>query len=147
MDTFDLDTFLPYLLNQTAERTGLAFQPVYRDTFGWSRTQWRIVANLGQWGSMTASEICRRTQTEKSKVSRALAGLEGDGIITRSPCERDKRAEILSLTARGQEMHKKMGEEALAFNQKIRDLIGEGQFHTLIALLNTLRDRVNEELG
>ena len=33
-DTFDLQLFLPYLLNQAAEESSLSFQRVYKDRYG-----------------------------------------------------------------------------------------------------------------
>lgn len=139
MSDFDLDSFLPYLLNQSAERTGEAFEPIYRDGYGWSRTQWRIIANLGQFGPMTASDICKRTLTEKSKVSRALAGLEDSDLLVRKPSAQDRRAEILDLTEKGRAAFAAIGEEASRFNEAIRTKIGHAEFSTLIKLLKSLR--------
>lgn len=36
---FDIDAFLPYLLNQAAESTSRDFAPVYRSGYGMTRTQ------------------------------------------------------------------------------------------------------------
>ena len=42
-DTFDLQLFLPYLLNQAAEESSLSFQRVYKDRYGMLRTEWRVL--------------------------------------------------------------------------------------------------------
>lgn len=53
-DVFDLSAFLPYILNQAAEATSRSFQPVYTKRYGMTRTQWRVIANIGKFGAMTA---------------------------------------------------------------------------------------------
>ena len=69
---FDLETFLPYLLNQAAEATSRSFHASYKSAYGMTRTQWRVLANLGKFGAMTARDICAISHIEKTKVSRAV---------------------------------------------------------------------------
>ena len=52
---FDLESFLPYLLNQAAEATSRAFQAVYRDRYGMTRTQWRVLAHLDRSGAVSSA--------------------------------------------------------------------------------------------
>ena len=121
---FDLEDFLPYLLNQAAEATGKSFQKIYRAEYGFTRTQWRVLANLGRFGAMTAAEICRSSHTEKTKVSRAVAALEARGLLSRSPAATDRRAEDLALTPRGQEVFETLGRRAIAHDRALRDRLG-----------------------
>jgi predicted transcriptional regulator len=95
---FDLEDFLPYLLNQAAETASRGFQDIYRSRYGMTRTQWRVMANLGKFGAMTARDICIISHIEKTKVSRAVAGLEHEGLLARNPSSQDRRTEVLSLT-------------------------------------------------
>lgn len=67
MNDFRLDDFLPYLLNNAAESTSRAFSEHYRRAYGLTRAQWRIMAHLGTFGALTASEICTRGFLEKSR--------------------------------------------------------------------------------
>lgn len=121
---FDLAHFLPYLLNQAAERIGKGFEPVYRDRYDLTRTQWRVLANLGAHGSMTAASVSRRAQTEKSKISRALTGLEQRGLLERSPGRSDRRVELLALTRAGRALHGKVARDAVEFDSAIRQKLG-----------------------
>lgn len=123
-DGFDLEAFLPYLLNQAAEATSRSFQAVYRDDFGLTRTQWRVMANLGKFGSMTARDICAISHIEKTKVSRAVAGLEADGHLQRQTAPQDRRAEILSLTPKGRDVFLRLGERAMAYDRDLRAGLG-----------------------
>ncbi|MCY1126650.1 MarR family transcriptional regulator [Frigidibacter sp. RF13] len=136
---FDLDQFLPYLLNQAAEAVSQGFQPVYRDRYGMTRTQWRVMANLGRFGAMTASDICAASHVEKTKVSRAVATLEAAGHLARAPSENDGRAEILSLTETGMAVFEDLGRSALSYDADLRARLGPESAEALRGLLRRLR--------
>jgi DNA-binding MarR family transcriptional regulator len=121
---FDLEQFLPYLLNQAAEVASRGFQDIYRSRYGMTRTQWRVMANLGKFGAMTARDICAISHIEKTKVSRAVAGLEGEGLLARSPSEQDRRAEVLSLTSKGLAVFAELGREAIDYDNALRTRLG-----------------------
>ncbi len=120
---FDLESFLPYLLNQAAEATSKAFQAIYRADYGLTRTQWRVLANLGKFGSMTARDICTRSHIEKTKVSRAVAALEATGLLTREISPHDRRAEVLSLTKTGAAVFADLGQRAITYDATLREIL------------------------
>lgn len=101
-DDFDLQNFLPYLLNQAAEESSLAFQQVYKDRYGMLRTEWRVLFHLGLYGRLTAKEIGLRSKMHKTKISRAVQRLEERRFLTRAPDAADRRQEYLDLTGQGQ---------------------------------------------
>lgn len=121
---FDLERFLPYLLNQAAEASSKSFHATYKAAYGMTRTQWRVLANLGKFGSMTARDICAISHIEKTKVSRAVAALEGEGLLTRATSPHDRRAAVLSLTPRGREAYADLGQRGLAYDTALRARIG-----------------------
>lgn len=135
---FDLGSFLPYMLNQAAEATSKSFHAIYRDRYGMTRTQWRVMANLGKFGAMTARDICALSHIEKTKVSRAVAALEAEGHLLRKPSEQDRRAEILSLTEAGREVYHDLGQRAIAYDRALRDSLGPDLTRQLDALLARL---------
>tara|TARA_R110002110_G_scaffold133851_6_gene316625 strand:+ start:1126 stop:1584 length:459 start_codon:yes stop_codon:yes gene_type:complete len=98
---FDLEQFLPYLLNQAAETSSLAFQQVYKDRYGMLRTEWRVLFHLGLYGRMTASEIGARAKTHKTKISRAVHRLVTRRFVSRERDTGDRRVEHLTLTPAG----------------------------------------------
>ncbi len=139
-EAFDLEGFLPYLLNQAAEATSRDFQATYRAAYGFTRTQWRVLANLGKFGAMTARDICKITHMDKTKVSRAVAGLEGEGYLTRAPSPQDRRAEILSLTGQGKAAFDDLGRRAIVYDRALRQELGI-EARQLDALLRRLIGR------
>ncbi len=137
-EPFDLQDFLPYLLNQAAEATSRGFQATYRDRYGLTRTQWRVMANLGRFGAMTARDICRISHIDKTKVSRAVAGMEAEGLLTRATNDQDRRAENLSLTAKGREVFAEIGQRALAFDADLRARLGPDLAARIDAILREI---------
>jgi DNA-binding MarR family transcriptional regulator len=135
---FDLEEFLPYLLNQAAEATSHGFQAVYREQYGFTRTQWRVLANLGKFGAMTARDICTISHIEKTKVSRAVAALEHGKMLSRTPSKTDRRAEVLSLTETGHTAFEDLGLKAVAFDQALREQLGSDAAGELNRLLLTI---------
>lgn len=121
---FDLESFLPYLLNQAAEATSKSFHATYKASYGMTRTQWRVLANLGKFGSMTARDICVISHIEKTKVSRAVASLEVEGLLAREQSQEDRRAEILSLTDDGRAVFADLGQRALVYDRALRSKLG-----------------------
>jgi DNA-binding MarR family transcriptional regulator len=141
--SFDLDAFLPYLLNQAAEVTSQNFQAVYKIEFGMTRTQWRVMANLGKHGTMTASEICRLTFIEKTKMSRAVLALEENGFLSRSSTVGDRRSEKLSLTPSGKAAFSVLGQKAAAFDLDLRKRLGRQGAEKLESVLRILMNGTN----
>jgi DNA-binding MarR family transcriptional regulator len=135
---FDLDGFLPYLLNQAAEATSRGFQAIYRERYGMTRTQWRVMANLGKFGAMTARDICAVSHIDKTKVSRAVSALERDRMLARTPGEKDRRTEMLALTGRGRDIFAELGDLAISYDRQLRARLGTANASKLDELLRGL---------
>ena len=144
---FDLQDFLPYLLNQAAEAASRGFQEIYRSRYGMTRTQWRVMANLGKFGAMTARDICIISHIEKTKVSRAVAGLEHEGLLARSPSSQDRRAEVLSLTDKGLAVFADLGREAINYDRALRARLGQQVAGNLNRILRAVISETNGSVG
>lgn len=104
MQKFDLDNFLPYQLAVLAGRVSLAFSRTYREKFGISIAEWRVIAHLSQREKISIREIYQRVELDKSKVSRAAARLVKAGYVQKVVNQSDKRLVELSLTKSGRAM-------------------------------------------
>ncbi len=136
--SFSLDDFLPYLLNQAAEATSRSFAVRYKAEYGLTRTQWRVIAHLGRFGSLTAVDVCRLSQIEKTKVSRAVAALTERGWISRVPEVRDRRRDVLQLTTGGHVVLNRLGANANAYDAALRDHLGTDAAKGLVLMLRRL---------
>jgi DNA-binding MarR family transcriptional regulator len=136
--TFDLNEFLPYCLNRAAEEVSLGFQEVYRKRYGMTRPEWRVLAHLGQFGSMTASEISARSRIHKTKVSRAVYALEKRRWLIRRPDDVDRRVEHLELTRKGAAKLREIGEAATEYDRDLRSRLSCEEGNALMAALTKL---------
>lgn len=128
---FDVMAFLPYVLNQAADRLSLEFQHTYKGKYGMLRTEWRVLFHLGRYGAMTAKEICDKAGLHKTKVSRAVSALEDKRFLERHALEHDRRHAVLSLTREGGRVFADLGRDAQAFDAQIRAQMSPEEAHVL----------------
>lgn len=121
---FVLDRFLPYQFNVVAGRLSRGFAELYRDRFGISVAEWRVVAHLSQSGTVSVREIHARVDMDKSKVSRAAARLETAGYLTKRQSATDKRLVELTLTDSGRQMVAEIAGLARAYQADVLANLG-----------------------
>ncbi len=125
MDQFVLDEFLPYQLAALSERISREFSACYRERFGISVPEWRVVANLSQaTGPVSVREIYRQVGMEKSKVSRAAKRLEERGFVIKETNAADRRLIKLSLSESGRELVRELTPIARAFEVQFLARLG-----------------------
>ncbi len=100
---FALERFLPYRLAVLAQRVSRDFSAIYRERFGLSVAEWRVLAHLSAAGSVSVREIHLHADLEKSKASRAAARLEEAGLIEKRAAAEDRRLVALTLSPEGRE--------------------------------------------
>ncbi len=103
-----LEDFLPYRLNRLAERVSREFSQIYADRHGLTRPEWRTLATLGQFGTMTATAIGAHSSMHKTKVSRAVSALEIRKWLARGMDPIDRRVEHLTLTSAGRAAYRNL---------------------------------------
>lgn len=110
----DLQRYFPYRLARLAEQVSLAVAEVYSERFALTRQEWRVLAILGARPEIATKEIGPLTTLDKMQVSRAVQGLESRGIVSRKHHPDDRRELIVSLTAAGRALYRKIVPFALA---------------------------------
>lgn len=122
--SFKLDDFLPYQLAVLSSRVSAGFSKHYRDAYGISVSEWRVVAHLSQADSVSVREIHARVDMDKPKVSRAASRLEAAGYVTKTVNPNDRRLVELSLTPKGREMIDALAPIADEYEAQICTLLG-----------------------
>lgn len=131
INDFDLQDFLPYLLNQAADVTSLKFQQYYKGRYGMLRTEWRVLFHLGRYGRMTAKDICTRAGLHKTKISRAVQALEDKRYLKRKQVINDRRHEELGLTRAGKTVFIDLNAEAQRFDSALMNELPLQEAETL----------------
>jgi DNA-binding MarR family transcriptional regulator len=76
----------------------------------------QVLFRLGSTGPMRPSELALELGSGRANVSKVLARLESDSLISRSPDPHDSRASVVALTERGREVSAdvfRIGEEMI----------------------------------
>lgn len=126
MTDFSLDDFLPYQIALLSQRVSARFSRHYRERYGISVAEWRVVAHLSQESSVSVREIHLRVGMDKPKVSRAASRLEAAGYVTKLVNEDDRRLVELSLTPKGHEMIETLAPIAAAYQAELTAALGSG---------------------
>jgi DNA-binding MarR family transcriptional regulator len=137
-DDFDLQNFLPYLLNQAAEESSLKFQQIYKDRYGMLRTEWRVLFHLGIYGRMTASDIGARSKMHKTKISRAVQKLAERRFLVRDRDNADRRQEYLELTTAGQTAYRGLRSIAQGYDAQLEQELSGSESDILRRALRKL---------
>ena len=118
-----LEEFLPYRLNVLASLVSEALSRIYAQRFDIGVPEWRVMVTLGQFSVMTGKAIGTHTHMHKTKVSRAVAGLERRKLVTRRVNRADLRESFLSLTPAGRAIYEELAPGALEFARKLAEVI------------------------
>ena len=156
-----LEDFLPYRLALLAEGVSQCMAQVYRERFGLTRDEWRVLAHLaGSAGSAAAAgspgaaaagpvkttEVIRRTTLDKMQVSRAVARLERDGLVQRHPDPDDGRSWRLELSAAGRALHAKVVPMVQAREAFLLEALSAAERRALDAALQKMQQRAEQML-
>ncbi len=123
--TFDLASFLPYRLAVASGQVSRAFAARYRDEFGLSIAEWRVLAHLSQAEAVSVRDVHLRVDMEKSKVSRAASRLQAAGLVTKVSSDTDRRLVALSLTEEGHVLMARLIPVALEFQADVLRKFGD----------------------
>ncbi len=97
----NLQTFLPYRLAVLSEAVSRCVSQAYREQFGLTRDEWRVLAALAESHPMKSTAAALHTTLDKMQVSRACTRLESRGLIARDEDPGDRRNKVLRLTPNG----------------------------------------------
>ena len=135
----ELEHFLPYRLSVLSNRISQEIARLYAERFALNVTEWRLLAVLGRYPDLTATELVERTAMDQVAVSRAVASLVEDGRLTRKVDGDDRRRTKLRLSAKGYRIYDEVAPLALQYQQRLLSaLSGEdrAQLEALLARLN-----------
>lgn len=115
----ELERFLPYRLSVLSNRISQTIASAYADRFGLAVTEWRVIAVLGRYRGLSATEVAARTAMDKVAVSRAVARLLERGLLQRDTHGDDRRRSVLELSAAGAAVFDDVVPMALAYERAL----------------------------
>ncbi len=140
-----LEAFLPYRLLRAAEEVSRRFARHYKNRHGMTRPEWRTLATIGQFGSITAKQIGEHSSMHKTKVSRAVRALEKRRWLKRRTDDLDRRIEHLELTPPGKTIYRELAYIARVFEQDLVEQLGKSGAHRLDEGLTAIENNLYPE--
>lgn len=136
--------FLPYQLSVASNAVSGLIAERYRKRFGLKIPEWRIMAVLGDAGTLTQRALTAATLMDKVAVNRAVKVLEERGLIARVPNPEDGRSHLLKLTGEGRAIHAEVMPLAKATERELLGGLPLGEEQMLRRLLAGLRQRAEQ---
>ena len=139
-----LAEFLPYQMSITSNAVSGRIALEYRQRFGLSVPEWRIMAVLGDSGARTQRQLTRLTLMDKVAVNRACKVLEERGLAARQPNAHDGRSHLLQLTDSGTAMRNQIMPLALEMERRVFGGLSADELAGFRTLLARVSDAVGE---
>mgnify|MGYP001813879188 CR=1 FL=1 len=138
-----MDSFLPSLIRNLTEGMAASMSRRITGSFRLSMTEWSILLQLAEHEALTATDIVSYSAMEKSKVSRALANLEGRNLVTRKVSETDHRVKLLTMTEEGRKRYSALVPRVLDWEKELIDGLEVSEYRDLLYLLEKLKKQLD----
>ena len=138
--TLDLERFLPYRLSVLSNRVSQTIAANYDKRFALAITEWRVIAVLGRYTDLSATEVAERTAMDKVAVSRAVARLLERGLLQRHTHGDDRRRSVTALSQAGYGIYDEIAPLALECERRLLAHLTPAERDTLNHLVDRLMD-------
>ena len=146
---FLLEEFLPYRLSLLSNTVSQGISAAYRKVHGLSVMEWRVVAILGRFPGLTASEVMQRGAMDKVAVSRAVKKLQEKGLVERAPHAEDRRRLPLKLSpGSGMSLFREVVPKARHYENQLLSALGADEllrFKRMIRKLQNAAEKINQQ--
>ena len=141
---FELEEFLPYRLSLLTNTVSAGIARSYRDRHAISVIEWRVMAVLGRYPGLTASEIGERTAMDKVPISRAVKSLVTRGLLQKKTDRQDRRRQCLQLSpGYGNKMLEEIIPLARQYEARLLSTLTAAEQEALFSILEKLQSRAN----
>lgn len=88
--------------------------------------------------SIMQDELARRLHVDKANVTRAIKGLVEQGYVTREQSDIDKRALLITLTEKGEQVRAEVEAIACSWIEKVRSSLSDEEWETMEGYLERM---------
>ncbi len=134
-----------FLLNDTARLYRRAFNARVRDT-GITALQWRLMIYLRRVEGVRQGPLAELIEVEPITLSRMVDRLEEAGLVERRADPTDRRAWLLYLTARAEQLLTGMRGTTDALAEGATDGLSAAERETLIELVRRVRTNLSRRI-
>ena len=142
----ELERFFPYRLARAGETVSQALALIYNERFELTRDEWRVLAALAELREAKTTRVLENTSLDKMRVSRAVARLERDGLITRAADPGDRRGHLLRLRPAGRALYARIVPMAQAREAYLLDTLSADERKQFLRTLAIVQERAEQLL-
>jgi DNA-binding MarR family transcriptional regulator len=135
------DDFLNYRIKRLLALGGAPAIRLCEGRYGVARMEWRLVAAVHEGGSMSPTELVRRTGIDQARVSRSVRRLVANGIMERRVEEGGSRRLAIHLTEAGHGLYRELFPQLANINRRLMDVLDESEALALEDYLARLTER------
>ena len=147
-ESFELERFLPYRLSLLTNTVSQGIAASYRDEHGISVTEWRILAVVGRYPGLSASEVVEKTSMDKVAIHRGVKALVARGLLERRTDTGDRRRQALNITRpKGQAVIENIIPRARQFERQLLQALTREESAFLQRILEKLQASAEDALG
>lgn len=134
---FDIENALSFRISQLYTRltTGTSQE---LSTHGLALREWRVMAMLARHEPLSASELVARSPLDKASVSRAIASLQGRGMVSVAPSTEDARVKVLRLSAGGWRLYSQIAPHSVARQKALMGALTVSERASLVSMLDRI---------
>ena len=93
---------------------------------------------------ITATDLCEKTNMQKSLMNRTLNSLEDKGLIFRKRSEKDKRQVFVSMNMENAEVYERQHKNILRVVDEIVEKVGKEKADEIISLFTLISNKAKE---
>lgn len=93
---------------------------------------------------ITATDLCEKTNMQKSLMNRTLNSLEDKGLIFRKRSEKDKRQVFVSMNMENAEVYERQHKNILRVVDEIVEKVGKEKADEIVSLFTLISNKAKE---
>ena len=93
---------------------------------------------------ITATDLCEKTNMQKSLMNRTLNSLEEKGLIFRKRSEKDKRQVFVSMNMENAEVYERQHKNILRVVDEIVEKVGKEKADEVVSLFTLISNKAKE---
>ena len=128
---------LPIALMRARERVMSPIREMLAKS-GITEQQWRILRALSEYGEMDSTSLASRSALLTPSLTRITNSMLAKNLVTQRRDVKDKRRQLVAITASGQKIIDDNLAEATAIMQTVKHSLGKDNYEKLLDLLNLL---------
>jgi|SRR3954463_10958262 DNA-binding MarR family transcriptional regulator len=132
------DESLTYRLKALTKIADRMSAELSREKLGLPYPEATVIGVVGTFGPQTIMDISRRANLDKSQASRTVDALLAKGILGRTGNQQDGRSVIISLSAEGRRVFRKVGPTMDRRDKELYECLSEPESEALRYLLDKI---------